>query len=210
MVGKDEGASVARSNTTESAGTNRTPIVAESVLVEAAQRFLENGYHRTRMQDIAETFGVTHAALYYHFQNKQDILAQINIRAIEGLLEGVGEVPSEGHSPADRFLALIRRHMQYVAQNPALVATFLEHDLEIPEAEYREITKLRKQYTDILANLYDEAARDGDVPAINPTVAVSLLLGACNWIYRWYTPGGEITVDELVDQGMALLGRIQE
>jgi len=201
---------VARNSTTGSTDVSRTPIVAESVLDEAAQRFLENGYHRTRMQDIAETFGVTHAALYYHFQNKQDILAQINKRAIQDLLDGVEEVPSEGHSPTDRFFALIRRHMEYVAQNPALVATFLEHDLEIPEVEYREITKLRKQYTDILANLYDEAARQGDVPAINPTVAVSLLLGACNWIYRWYTPGGGLTVDELIDQGMSLLGKIRE
>ena len=201
---------MARRKVNRSTDTNRTPIVAETVLDEAAQRFLVNGYHRTRMQDIADTFGVSHAALYYHFRNKQDILAQINIRAIEELLEGVKEVSKDQHSAVDRFFVLLRRHMQYVAMNPAFVATFLEHDLEIPKVEFRRIVKLRKQYTDLLVGLYDEAAGEGEVPAINATVAVSLLLGSCNWIYRWYTPTGELPVDELIEQGMALLGRIRE
>ena len=190
-------------------GADTEPLGAETVLDEAARRFLEQGYHRTRMRDIAESFGVTHAALYYHFRNKQDILAQINVRAIEQLLAGVEEEADAPGSSADRFFALLGRHMRYVAENPAFVATFLEHDLEIPEPEFEAILKKRREYTDILVNAYREGARDGELPAINATVAVSLLLGSCNWIYRWYSPQGGLSVDELIEQGMLLLRQVQ-
>jgi AcrR family transcriptional regulator len=184
------------------------PVIPETVLEEAARMFLEQGYYRTRMQDIADSFGVTHAALYYHFRNKQDILAQINVRAIRKLLDGAESILATEMPPTEKFLALIRQHMEYVATNPAFVGTFLEHDLEIPPAHLARITRMRRAYTQILIDLYEEARADGSVPAIDSKVAVSLLLGACNWIYRWYEPDRALSPEQLVEQGMILLSRI--
>ena len=186
----------------------RLPVIPETVLEEAARMFLEQGYYRTRMQDIADSFGVTHAALYYHFRNKQDILAQINVRAIRQLLDGAQEVLATDRPVTEKFLTLIRQHMEYVATNPAFVATFLEHDLEIPPRLLARITRMRREYTQILVGLYEDARAQHEVPSIDSTVAVSLLLGACNWIYRWYEPDRVLSPEELVEQGMTLLSRI--
>ena len=186
----------------------RSPVVPESVLDEAANLFLSNGYYRTRMQDIADSFGVSHAALYYHFQNKQDILAQINIRAIGDLLEGAREIAVSVAEPRARLVELFRLHMTYVALNPALVATFLEHDLEIPPTQFRQITMARREYTEILLSTVGQLSQDDELAALSPMVVISLLIGACNWIYRWYEPDRGLSPDQLVEQGMALLGRV--
>jgi AcrR family transcriptional regulator len=182
------------------------PVIAEEVIDEAARMFVENGYYRTTMQDIADSFGVTHAALYYHFRNKQDILAEINSRALKELLAMATEVSRSEATPGEKLATAFRHHMSVVARNPAFVATFLEHDLEIPASRLATITKMRRTYTDMLRDFYEDAKHEGKVPDVNSWVAVSLLLGACNWIYRWYKPAEGMTPEQLVDEGMRFLG----
>jgi AcrR family transcriptional regulator len=168
--------------------------------------FLAQGYYRTRMSDIADSFGVTHAALYYHFQNKQDILSQINKRSITELLERANAILAVEQSPRAALMALVRSHLSYIAESPAFVATLLEHDLEIPSEDFAEIQALRRDYTNIFVTAYDQARQADEVPDIDSNLAVSLLIGACNWVYRWYDPNGGLSPNELVDEAMELLG----
>ena len=178
------------------------------VLERSARMFLANGYYRTRMSDIAESFGVTHAALYYHFQNKQDILAQINVLAIDELLSRAKAIAAGGGPPETRLLSLLRAHLDYVAHRPAFVATLLEHDLEIPKGEFAQIQRKRRQYTRLFTGVYAEARLADVVPDVDDYLAVSLLIGACNWVYRWYDPTGDISPDELVAQAMRMLTQV--
>jgi AcrR family transcriptional regulator len=39
------------------------------------RRFVEHGYDKTSLREIADDVGVTKAALYYHFRTKEDIVA---------------------------------------------------------------------------------------------------------------------------------------
>ncbi|MGH3580196.1 MAG: TetR/AcrR family transcriptional regulator, partial [Mycobacterium sp.] len=49
--------------------------------------FTEQGYDKTSMREIAERLGVTKAALYYHFQTKQDIVTDLFASLPEGIDE---------------------------------------------------------------------------------------------------------------------------
>jgi AcrR family transcriptional regulator len=46
----------------------------ERILEVASDLFIEQGYDATSLREISGKVGVTKAALYYHFANKQDIL----------------------------------------------------------------------------------------------------------------------------------------
>jgi AcrR family transcriptional regulator len=186
----------------------RPPVIPSQVLDAAATMFLTNGYFRTRMQDIASSFGVTHAALYYHFRNKKDILAQINLRACQDLLDRANAILAKDLGSSDTFMELVRSHMSYVALNPALIATFFENDFEIPEPEFEEIQEMRRKYTKIFLNVYQKGVAEGTLPDFDGNIAVFFVLGACNWIYRWYEPGGDMTPDQIVDEGMRFLGAL--
>jgi AcrR family transcriptional regulator len=50
------------------------------VLDVALALFNQQGYDKTSLRDIAEELGVTKAALYYHFQRKEDILLELHLR----------------------------------------------------------------------------------------------------------------------------------
>ncbi|MEU8685504.1 TetR/AcrR family transcriptional regulator [Streptomyces sp. NPDC048611] len=55
-------------------GSN-TPDKIQSVALDL---FVERGYEKTSMREIAEGLGITKAALYYHFKAKEEILVAIS------------------------------------------------------------------------------------------------------------------------------------
>lgn len=52
----------------------------ERILDVALDLFIEQGYDKTSLRQIAEPLGFTQAAIYYHFAAKQDILIALHLR----------------------------------------------------------------------------------------------------------------------------------
>jgi AcrR family transcriptional regulator len=52
----------------------------QRILDVALDLFTEQGYDGTSLREIAEQLGVTKAALYYHFESKEDILMALHMR----------------------------------------------------------------------------------------------------------------------------------
>ncbi|MGW4464928.1 TetR/AcrR family transcriptional regulator [Micromonospora sp. NBC_01796] len=58
--------------------------------------FIEKGYDKTSLREIAEQLGVTKAALYYHFPTKEDIVSSLvekRIAAVEELIAWARQQP---------------------------------------------------------------------------------------------------------------------
>ena len=72
----------ARESTTTAGRTAGAPAPStrERILDIALELFVDQGYDKTSLRDIAERLGTTKAALYYHFERKQDILLELHLR----------------------------------------------------------------------------------------------------------------------------------
>jgi AcrR family transcriptional regulator len=93
--------------------TDRVPSTRERILDVALQLFNEQGYDKTSLREIADRLGVTKAALYYHFERKEDILLELHLR-----------LHALGRDILDRLDGLDQR--QVVAAWPALVDRFID------------------------------------------------------------------------------------
>jgi len=85
-----------------SSGRASSPAETRSRLIEAAiEVFLENGYAKTRVQDIARRAGLTTGAMYAHFTNKAALLSEaIALHGDIALNEMVDAMDGERHGPA--------------------------------------------------------------------------------------------------------------
>jgi AcrR family transcriptional regulator len=73
-----------------------TPNTRDRILDIALELFTEQGFDATSLRQIAERLGVTKAALYYHFESKDDILMALHMRLHEfgrNALTRMGEEP---------------------------------------------------------------------------------------------------------------------
>jgi AcrR family transcriptional regulator len=49
----------------------------ESIVKTALELFLQNGYEKTSMNDIAHQVGITKPAIYHHFKNKDELFHEV-------------------------------------------------------------------------------------------------------------------------------------
>jgi AcrR family transcriptional regulator len=82
----------------------------EQILDVALDLFVSQGFETTSLREIAEQMGFSKAALYYHFNSKDDLLMALHLRVHELGYEGFDELDSERLSPSawpgllDRFI----------------------------------------------------------------------------------------------------------
>lgn len=63
----------------------------ELLLQSAKKEFLERGYTKASLRTICRNAGVTTGALYFFFQNKEDLLKSLVTPPLEGLMEIINE-----------------------------------------------------------------------------------------------------------------------
>lgn len=85
----------------------------ESILSVSAKLFLEKGFDRTSMQDIAETAGISKGAIYHHFKSKDEIInavtenqTQTNKSMIENWLS-----ETESFSGKEKLIAILEKSL---------------------------------------------------------------------------------------------------
>ena len=92
----------------EAGASSGAPESRERIVQAAIDVFVEKGYARTRVQDIAERAGFTPGALYVHFPDRASLLAEAIVHEAsrlftEALAEAADVSPGEG--PLSRVMA---------------------------------------------------------------------------------------------------------
>jgi AcrR family transcriptional regulator len=95
----------------------------ERILDIALELFVDQGYDKTSLRDIAERLGTTKAALYYHFERKQDILLELHLRLHALGREALEELErlEDRQQRADAWPGLVDRFIDQVLDNRELV-----------------------------------------------------------------------------------------
>jgi AcrR family transcriptional regulator len=73
----------------------------ERILDIALALFNDHGYDKTSLREIAEQLGTTKAALYYHFERKEDILLALHLRLHElgrGMFDQMGDLANSAQT----------------------------------------------------------------------------------------------------------------
>ncbi|TDC77172.1 TetR/AcrR family transcriptional regulator [Micromonospora sp. KC606] len=91
-------------------GARRLPTATarEEILDAAAELFAQRGYAATSTRLIAETVGIRQASLYYHFANKEQILAELLEATVRPSLAYAGELADTDLEPAAALRELVR------------------------------------------------------------------------------------------------------
>ncbi|NLG72564.1 MAG: TetR/AcrR family transcriptional regulator [Chloroflexi bacterium] len=81
--------------------------VRSRIIAAGRQLFSEYGYHGLSMRRIAEVVGVSKAALYYHFQDKESLFLAVLSSYLEALEAEIERIVQEEKSTAGRLRRLV-------------------------------------------------------------------------------------------------------
>ena len=159
------------------------------ILKSAAAAFRRRGYHGASVQEIARALRMTKGSLYYHFRDKEEILYVLHDWSVDLLLEKLGEVEKEGAAPDVKLRRLIQAFVHMIIDE--LHGTALTMDLQaLSPARLRRVIAKRDRFDHGLRRIVQEGMDQGAFAVGDAKLAAFALLGAVNWITRWYDPRG--------------------
>jgi len=103
-------------------GIGRQKAVSElkrSLIMDAARKVFEaEGLEGASLRAIATAAGYTPAALYFHFESKEAIYAEVLRESLADLAKAVARAITRAKTPADQLRAAAMAFFRYYADNP--------------------------------------------------------------------------------------------
>lgn len=169
------------------------------ILKSAASAFRRFGYHGATVEQIASSLHMKKGNLYYYYRNKEEILLACHQYSLDRLLLLLEEIERSEMPPDEKLRRLIVSFVHTILDELHGTALFL--DLEALSTAHRKIVVARRDRFDHgMRQVIEDGVRTGVFGPIDAKLLSFAILGAVNWIPRWYHPEGPATSQEIADQ----------
>ncbi len=150
----------------------------ERILQEAAQLFVSQGYKGISMREIGNASGMTKAALYYHFKDKQDLMREIIKTTLANTRARFENATVGTDSIRDQISLLVNEvFLQRPEERGILHLIFVESP-HLDETLRKEITCIyHDRFLSVIENLLLAGVQRGEIRLEEPHLAALLLLG---------------------------------
>ena len=166
------------------------------ILESAAAAFRRRGYHGASMGEIARALRMTKGSLYYYFENKEEILFFCHDYSLDILLETLARIESTRGTPAAKLRALVESFVHHILDDLRGTAMTLDFQALSPPLLRRVIAK-RDRFDRGIRRLLQEGMDEGAFSPGDPKLLTFAILGAVNWMPRWFDPEGAASSEEI-------------
>lgn len=138
---------------------------AAEILAAAREVFLDKGFERSSVSEIAARVGVVEGLVYTYFPTKRDLLNEVLRGMYVPLLQDIEARFARLHGLRSRLRFLIWRHLRVYVEEPGLSRIVLHEVRTGPEYFKSVLHDLHVQYTSFLIRTVREAEAEGELPA---------------------------------------------
>jgi AcrR family transcriptional regulator len=179
------------------------------ILAAAADVFREKGYAGTRLTDIAAAAGMQAGSLYYHFESREDLVAELVRLAwertttfvhqsVEALPDSAGEI--------DRLSTAMGAHLLSVLEANAYTSALVRILGQIPEEVRQKSVADQREYARYWRDLLKAAAAAGKIRQDLDLAAMQMMLmNALNWTVEWYRPDGRLRPEDIASEFVSVV-----
>ena len=168
------------------------------ILKSAAAAFRRRGYHGASVDEIASALEMTKGNLYYYFKNKEDILFACHDYSLDLLLALMADVQAEPSSPDAKLRRLVLAFVHLILDELHATALTLDPEALSPPLLKKIIAK-RDQFDHGMRDIIQQGIDQGVFTPGDPKLIEFAMMGAINWIAKWFDPAGPRGVDEIAD-----------
>lgn len=188
----------------------RTPSKQE-ILTQAAQCFMERGFHATSIDDVARRLGSTKGRVYHHYASKVELFFDVHR---EGMAHLFAAIEPARQTPGDAMTvltAMLRAHAMAVLEHHTFESVVAQ-GVQIhrfgattpgQRATLDELIASRDRFEQLFKDQASAAKEEGSLADVDVSIAVKTLLGGIQWSLIWYRPEADVDEDaraRLADQ----------
>lgn len=168
----------------------------EAVLQIAVRLFLERGFWRTSLTDVAAKLNITKPALYHYFHNKEEIYLECYRRGISLIQESLELLQRHAGSGLEKLTAFIYNYAVVIASDFGRCVV-RQDDRELSARARTEVRSYKRQVDRSIRAFIEEGVSDGTIRACNVKLAAFSIAGAVNSMALWFEPRGPSSAEEV-------------
>ena len=183
------------------APTARGQRTRASLLAATAELVAARGFHAVGISDIGAAAGVSGAAIYRHFANKDALLVAVFESVVGDLLEGA-RTAIEAHATAEATLcAFIDAHIQFALANRTVIKVYDQEAHNLPAPDRARVRRQQRSY----ANLWFRT-----VGEVNPTWSEADIAAAVHGVFGLINSVADYRINGTAAQHAARLRTMAE
>src|SRR3954464_5687635 len=136
--------------------------------------------------------------LYYYFKNKEEILFACHEYSLDKLLVLMASVKAEAASPEAKLRRLVLAFVHLILGDLPGTALTLDPEALSPPLFKRVIEK-RDQFDHGIRDIIQQGIDQGVFKPGDPKMIEFAMMGAVNWIAKWFDPAGAMTSEQIGD-----------
>jgi AcrR family transcriptional regulator len=166
--------------------TTSEPGLRETIIRTAKSLFILHGYHGLAMRQISEAVGVSKAALYYHFKDKEELFVAIlssNLNEIENAIDHI----QSGQAPyRDQIILFVEYVLNQPAEQRAIIRLGSQEIAQLGATARQKFDETyHEKFIGKLQNIFQSGVNNGEFRPIDPAIATWALLGM---MYPYFYP----------------------
>jgi AcrR family transcriptional regulator len=175
----------------------------DEILATATQLFIQQGYHGLAMRQISEALGVSKAALYYYFEDKEELLLAILTDYLEEIETAIAAIQAQTESGAEQIRRFVEMVLQQPAERRAIIRLASQEMAQLSASARTRFNRLyHEKFIGKLTALLQSGMEKGEFRPLDAETAAWALLGI---MYPYFYPAHSgnrpieaNTIDEIV------------
>ena len=167
------------------------PVDKRRQILDAAVRvFARQGFHATRVADIADEAGVAYGLVYHYFRSKDEVLNELFVERWSLLLGAIEEADRAGAPHRERLLAVASFIVDSYRHDPELMKVIIVEVTRAANSFGRtHLGKIREAY-ELIGEIVAKAQAAGELRSdVTPDFAALAFYGAIEqvltgWIFQ--------------------------
>lgn len=179
----------------------RTSVSSVSIATierEATRLFGERTYPVVGMRDIGDAVGLLPGSLYVHISSKDALLRRIVERGIQNFLDVIEPIARDSAPASDRIRRALQAFVETLDATHAQARIAFYQWTYLSGEDHDHVVDMRRRYEQLFVDMVKQGIAAGEFrPTTHVRVAVHMMLGTIHSLCHWYSPGGELSVDEV-------------
>jgi AcrR family transcriptional regulator len=158
----------------------------EQILATAKSLFIQHGYHGLAMRQISEAVGVSKAALYYHFKDKEELFIAILSSNLNEIETAIDYIQTQQIAYREQIVLFVEYVLNQPAEQRAIIRLGSQEMVQLGAASRQKFDKTyHDQFIGKIQNIFQNGINHGEFRAIDPAIATWALLGM---MYPYFYP----------------------
>jgi len=168
----------------------------EQILETAKNLFVNEGYHGLSMREIADALGVSKAALYYYFKDKEELFLAILRIYLDDINAALNRILAQPVNCQDQIRLFVEYVLTQPAEQRATIRLAMQESIHLsPEARGAFSVIYREKFIDKVKSILQAGMQNHEFREMDDEVAVWALLGIM-FPYFYPAHGGNQPISE--------------